>query len=118
MNEENKNTITYDENWQSVTNSEYPQITEPENEEDESIVLKDKKTKAHKDSTKQYLITIQLVVCIIIALLAFMLKSFGGEFYTMAQDWYYSQLNNSAIFDDSKNFSLNELFDSATKDEV
>lgn len=118
MNEENKNSITYDENWQSITKSEYPQITEPENEKEENPSLEKKKQKNHKDSPKQYLITIQLVVCIIIALLAFMLKSFGGEFYTMAHDWYYSELNNSAIFDDNKSFSLSELFGTATQDEA
>lgn len=118
MSEENKNTITYDENWQSVTESEYPQISEPENEEENDDIRLNKKSKPPKDSPKQYLITIQLVACIIIALVAFLLKSFGGEIYTVAHDWYYSQLNDSAIFEDNQNYDLNEIFGISTQDEV
>lgn len=117
MNEENKNSITYDEGWESVTNCEYPVVGSAnleENEENE----KQKEKKNKDNSPKQLLITIQLILCILIALAALVIKSIGGDFYAQAREKYYSSLNNSAIFDDSDNFNLNKLFGSATQDEV
>lgn len=118
MNEENKNSITYDEGWESVTNREYPVVgtTNTEINDDESIKLKEQKKK--ENSPKQLLITIQLIICILIALAALLIKSFGGDFYASAREVYYSNLNNSAIFDNSDNFNLNKLFSSATQDEI
>lgn len=118
MNEENKNSITYDEGWESVTNCEYPVVGTANTEinDDESIKLKEQKKK--ESSPKQLLITIQLIICILIALAALLIKSFGGDFYASAREIYYSNLNNSAIFDNSDNFNLNKLFSSATKDEI
>ncbi len=116
MSEENRNQITYDENWQSVSYAEYPVIAQSESEEPK---LKDeKKIKQKNDSSKQLLITIQLIICIIIALTAFVVKSFGGEFYNLSREWYYSNLNESAIFDDRNDFNLDNIFSLATEDEV
>ena len=40
MNEENKNSITYDEGWESVTNCEYPVVCSANLEEnDENIKI-------------------------------------------------------------------------------
>lgn len=115
MNEENKNSITYDEGWESVTNCEYPVVgsaTPEENEE--NVKQKEKK----KNSAKQLLITIQLIICILVALAALVIKTIGGDFYALAREMYYSSLNNSAIFDNYDNFKLNKLFGSSTQDEV
>ena len=61
----------------------------------------------------------QLIICILIALIAFIIKSFGGELYAVAREWYYSQLNNSVIFDDKNgNFNLSEIFGNSTEDEI
>lgn len=117
MNEENKNSITYDEGWESVTNCEYPVVGSAnleENEENE----KQKEKKNKDNSPKQLLITIQLILCILIALAALVIKSIGGDFYASAREMYYSSLNNSAIFDNSDNFNLNKLFGTATQDEA
>lgn len=110
MSEENRNQITYDENWQTVSCSEYPVIAQSEKEEP--------KLKQKNDSPKQLLITIQLILCIIIALTAFVIKSFGGNFYNLSREWYYSNLNDSAIFDDRDEFNLDKIFTLATEDEV
>lgn len=115
MNEENKNSITYDEGWESVTNCEYPVVGSANLEENEENVTQKKKK---DNSTKQLLITIQLIVCILIALAALVIKTIGGDFYAQAREMYYSSLNNSAIFDNSDNFNLNKLFGSSTQDEV
>lgn len=116
MNEENKNTITYDDNWKSVTKTEYPVVYSSKNEEQN---LKSYEKKKSKDkSSKQLLITIQLIICIIIALAAFILKGIGGNAYAAVHDWYYTNLNNSAIFETSEEFGLNNILNMATKDEI
>lgn len=122
MNEENKSSITYDEGWKNVADTEYPHIVSEYSEEidenynsDEEINnISDKK----KDSPKQLLITIQLILCIIAALAAFALKSIGGEVYETARQWYYNNLNSSVIFDDSQNFDFSSIFGVSTQDEA
>lgn len=117
MNEENKNSITYDEGWESVTNCEYPVVGSADLEENDDNV--NQKVKKKKDtSPKQFLITIQLIVCILIALVALAIKTIGGDVYAAAREMYYSSLNNSAIFDNSDNFDLNKLFGYSTQDEI
>lgn len=120
MNEENRNSITYDEGWESVTNCEYPVVgsVNLEENEDNDENVKQTTPKKKDNSPKQLLITIQLIVCILIALAALVIKTIGGDFYASAREMYYSSLNNSAIFDNSDNFDLNKLFSSATKDEI
>ena len=111
MNEEKRNEITYDENWQNVSYAEYPVTVKKNKDEDKMIEKK-------VDSPKQLLITIQLLVCIIIILVAFIIKSFGGELYKNTNEWYYSNLNSSAIFDNTNEISLEEFFQGSTEDEV
>ena len=122
MNEENKSSISYDEGRKSVSDAEYPQfISENDSEADEIINPDDEKTnvaKKKKDNPKQLLITVQLVLCILAVLAAFALKGIGGEIYEAARDWYYTNLNSSAIFDENKNFDFNSIFGAATKDEA
>lgn len=121
MNEENKNSITYDEGWQNVSKSEYPVTAShnySENEDKETSNQNLPNKRKAKNSPKQLLITIQLILCILIALAALVIKSIGGNFYSAAQKLYYSNLNNSAIFDNSTDFNLKKLFGTATKDEV
>lgn len=38
-------------------------------------------------------------MCIILAIVAFVIKNIGGEFYENAREIYYSNLNNSVIID-------------------
>ncbi len=117
--DENKNRITYDEGWQSATNYEYPKTSEIDDDEyeieEQTESIREKKK---KDSPKQLLITIQLIVCLIIALAAFIIKGVGGDLYAAAREWYYTNLNNSVIFDGNNDFDLNSLFGASTKDEV
>jgi len=116
MSEENRNQITYDENWQTVSYAEYPVTAQSENVESE--IIEEKKLNKKSDSAKQILLTIQLIVCILIALTAFVIKSLGGEFYNISREWYYSNINESAIFDDRNEFNLDNIFSLATEDEV
>ena len=115
----NRNTSTYDDDWKSVSYSEYPKTTEDfeVNEEDAKSSLSEKST-AKKDSPRQLVITVQLVCCILVALAAFLLNLFGGNVYAATRDWYYSNLEKSVIFDTGDNkIDLSNLF-GATSDEV
>jgi len=115
----NRNTITYDDDWKSESYSEYPKTTEDfDSSEEEEKSLSPEKNIAKKDSPKQLVITIQLVCCIIIALAAFLLNLFGGEVYAATREWYYSNLEKSVVFDTGDNkIDLSNLF-TATSDEV
>lgn len=121
MNEENnRNTITYDEDWKTVSSSEYPKryAYDGENEEDEPV-KEEKRKKPKKDGQKHLLITIQLIACLVIALFAFLLKFFGGEVYQTAREWYYTELNRSVISDsDGENYILNLPVGNSTSDEA
>ena len=107
--------IVYDENWQSVTTPEYPALSSgeespsrmPENPEPKPLNL-----------PKQYLLTFQLVICVLAGIAAFALKSIGGETYEKIRDWYYSELNNTVIFDNNSGFDLNLLLGRTTPDEA
>ena len=118
-NNDNRNTITYDDDWKSVSYSEYPKTTEDfDSSEEEEKSLSSEKNIAKKDSPKQLVITIQLVCCILIALAAFLLNLFGGEVYAATREWYYSNLEKSVVFDTGDNkINLSNLF-TATSDEV
>ena len=115
----NRNTITYDDDWKSVSYSEYPKTTEDfDSSEEEEKSLSPEKNIAKKNSPKQLVITIQLVCCILIALAAFLLNLFGGEVYAATREWYYSNLEKSVVFDTGDNkIDLSNLF-TATSDEV
>lgn len=115
----NRNTITYDDDWKSVSYSEYPKTTEDfEVDEENAKPTLSEKSIAKKDSPRQLVITVQLVCCILVALTAFLLNLFGGEVYAATRDWYYSNLEKSVIFDTGNNkIDLSNLF-SATSDEV
>ena len=118
-NNNNINTITYDDDWKSVSYSEYPKTTEDfDSSEEEEKSLSSEKNIAKKDSPKQLVITVQLVCCILIALAAFLLNLFGGEVYAATREWYYSNLEKSVVFDTGDNkIDLSNLF-GATSDEV
>lgn len=121
MSEENKNSITYDEGWQSVSEAEYPRRVSVDNEVYEEEYNSDEENNIpnrKKDSPKQLLVMIQLVICLIAVLAALALKSIGGEVYETAREWYYTNLNSSAIFDESQNFDFNSIFGAATQDEA
>ena len=107
--------ILYDENWQNVTSPEYPVLSERE----ESDVQKPENPEPKPiNIPKQYLLTLQLVICVLAGIGAFALKSIGGETYETIRDWYYTELNNTAIFEGNSGFDLNLLLGRATPDEA
>lgn len=122
MQEERKDYIVYDDGWQNISTPEYPSIaddyTEEQTDGEDNKKAEKHKTKKEK-SSRQLVAGFQLILCILFALAGFILKSFGGEMYKTARDWYYSTLNNSVIYE-GKDIRLdtNNLFGESTADEV
>lgn len=125
MSEENRSTITYDDNWKNVSETEYANTYDYSEEKSElyennfdksNSEQEPQKFKKQKDDTHQYLITIQLIICILIAIIAFFLKNSDSEVYHTAKEWYFSNLNNSVIFENNK-FDLKSMLGLSTKDE-
>lgn len=116
--EERKNQITYDENWQTVSEPEYPAVIAPENwdEPTEAEPVREK-TKRAFHSPKQPVLTLQLIICLLLGLAAFAVKGLGGEVYAKTRAWYYQNLNDTAIFDGSKQWDFQRFF-TATADEA
>lgn len=110
--EENRSTITYDENWQSVSEPETPVIVSSEETEAQALPPNTRKAAA----PRQLLLTIQLALCILLAAAAFALKNIGGEVYEAARAWYETHLNDTLMFDGSG--GLEALLPAATADEA
>lgn len=110
--------ILYDENWQSVTSPEYPVLNEREETPAQKPETPENPEPKPVNIPKQYLLTFQLVVCILAGIGAFALKSIGGDTYENIRDWYYSELNNTAVFDNNSGFDLNLLLGRSTPDEA
>lgn len=105
---EERSTITYDENWQSVSVPETPPIISHTEEAEEGPVRRG-------EPPRHLLLTLQLVACVLLAAAAFALKGIGGEVYEKVHAWYTEQLNATVLFDGSHGFE--GLF-SATADEA
>ncbi len=67
--------------------------------EENNLVDIDKNIIPEINIKKENVLTLQLVVCILIAVSAFLIKSFGGETYEKIRQWYFNQMNNSIIID-------------------
>ncbi len=50
-----------------------------------------------KEVTPQPVIKLQFLLAVIILIVAFVLKNYGGNLYTTVSDWYFSNLNNSLV---------------------
>lgn len=120
-----QNEITYDKDWQNVSTPEYPQIVSREEEQIENendFTESPKKQKKKRDTPRQLLIIIQLIVCLLICLCAYVLKNIGGDLYNTLHSWYEAELNNEVIAEGMlNNIDLSEILNtnnSATNDEV
>ena len=52
-----------------------------------------------RNSPREAVLVFQLALCILLAIAAYVIKSFGGEVYENVKEFYYSNLNNSIIVD-------------------
>lgn len=110
--EENNNSVVYEENWQQVSEPEYCVINDTGDEEDTH-----EQQSVRKRANHPLLLTIRLIICLLIAAAAFVIKSIGGDFYDNALKLYHSQLAQSAVYDGKRQYDLSYLFTKATADE-
>lgn len=126
--EDNRNDrIIYDEGWQKVST---PQVvipvadeekTETENTET-SEKAKDKKKTEHRFPA---LITIQLVICIMIAVVVYTLKFIDSDVFSTLSGWYHDMSEVTLVPNSTfENFDLSSYLPatndqlSSTKDEI
>ena len=97
--------IEYDDQWQSVQSVkaesiaydyDYDDYNDDREEDEKNSVVREKVEKL-KIRSAQPVIKLQLILCIIIALLAFAFKAFGGDLFSYAYDWYKTNLNNPVV---------------------
>lgn len=113
--EENKNSITYDENWQQVSKPVY--VTSRADESDEQPDS-EPVSRGRRRSRMPLLLTVQLALCLLMAAATFAVKGIGGDPYKQVSRWYRSRLNSVAIFDGRQSLDLSRLFSGATADEL
>lgn len=122
MEEFRKDEITYDEDWQCF---DEPVVSE-QKQIDNSDVESDKKPENNKPK-KMFpaLITIQLVVCLVIAFLVFMLKAMNSQTYAQFCDWYNELMSDTLLSNSTfEDIDLSQYFEattdqvSATNDEI
>ncbi|HHZ05199.1 MAG TPA: hypothetical protein GX401_00185 [Clostridiales bacterium] len=105
MDDNRYDSIEYDDNWQSVTTitPDYEDYSDAEYSDNEYVGNKSyeqvNKNKNKKHSRSQLLIKIQLFLCILTAVTAFALKSYGGELYQRANQWYTQQMASSLVIE-------------------
>ena len=88
MSEIKRNEIIYEEGWRD--NSVHPDV------EDDTVVSTEN-TEEKSDGSKPLLISIQLIVCLLIALVLFLLKSMGSGYYNAFMDYYHEELEKPVV---------------------
>lgn len=99
--------IEYSDDWESVpvvraepvsTYSEYDDLQNDEMLEQEIYKRAIKKEKKKKENQNpQPVLKLQIILALLLLATAFLLKSFGGDIYTIAKEWYFTNLNNSIV---------------------
>ena len=116
--EERQNQITYDENWQSVSEPEYPAVVSPGDwSEPQEPAHEQEHTNRGFHAPKQPVLTMQLIICLLLGLAAFAVKGLGGVAYAQTRAWYYHNLNDTAVFDGARQWDFQRFF-TATADEA
>ena len=110
---EDLNRITYDENWQSVSEPETAVVSMPQEDGEDDY---SPQPRQRRSFSRQPVLTLQLVLCVLLGIAAFVFSGFGGEAYDAAHDIYVSMLNDTAIFDRVRSFDAAELI--STADEI
>ena len=126
-NEFKQNEIIYDEGWQSVSTPEYPRTLndfdeETYNEEEIQEEFEEeeqaRKPKKKRDTPIQLLMIIQLILCLLVCVAAYILKNVGGDLYNTVHSWYETQLTDELTAEDIiKDTDLTKLL-TATNDEA
>ncbi len=94
MNNNRLDDITYDENWLSFDEPlDLPENTDEYKVEQEQHKKPDKK----KEGTFPTLIGIQLLICLAIAFVIFILKSMDSDVYNKISDFYNDRMRSTLV---------------------
>ena len=103
---DNPDNISYDEGWKNAY--------EPLRYESADIAQAQpkKSTKKKRSYPFPLLISIQIIICLLIVLSAFVIKQIGGELYRTVKSEFNKNINNEIILKDSfESFTLNTVSD-------
>lgn len=102
---DNLNTISYDEGWKDAYTPVH-HISRPEQEEQINPVKEKKKV----NIGIPLLTIVQLIICLIAVIAAYGIKTFGGDLYKTVHNWYYEQMSDEIIMNESfETFSLDSI---------
>lgn len=121
--------IIYEKGWQKISTAEVitPVVDDKKQDEETSEIIEKtekKKKKQKKPFSFPALISIQLVLCIIIAVVVLSLKLMGSQAFSLISDWYYDMSDIKLVPNEAfEKIDLSEYFSStldqaATNDEV
>ena len=110
---EKKNEIVYDEGFAR------PSKTVIQKDEEEPIPVDEQEKPKEPNGFKPLLISVQLLFCLLSALLLFLLKSMGSDLYDRFEAWYNEEMNkpliSQSMFDQA---DLSAFLSPASVDEV
>ncbi len=96
----------------TVNNDEWTPVFDPVHYEPDARDTKEtEKNKPEKKHTsKPLLMTVQIILCMLIMLTLYGIKTFGKDLFKEIDKWYQTNLNNEIIITENfDNFSLDEL---------
>ncbi len=118
MQDNRKDEILYDEDWLSVDTPVFVDESFEKSDSTESDEKTHNRKSAEKKRSFPALVTIQLVVCLIIAFAVFMLKAMNSQTYKDFCDWYNEQMQDTLLSNSAfENIDLSQ-FVKATTDQV
>ena len=94
MQEYRKDEIIYDEDWKRFDEPSKAVVVDTNEDITSENREADKKAKEKRPVS---LITIQLIICIIIVFVIFMLKSMDSDTYKNLSNWYNEQMRNTLV---------------------
>lgn len=103
---DNLSSISYEDGWKNASN---PVRYEKSTDKQDNQVQKEVKK---KPTGRPLLTIIQIVLCFLIVLAAYIIKLFGNDLYKNVKSFYQTQLNNEIIMNPYEN-DLNNLFNAA-----
>ena len=95
---DNLNNISYADGWKKASNPVV--ITE---KEQTNTSEQTEKTSPKKKTAKPALTLLQISICLLIILAAYLLKLFGGDVYKNVKDYYEAEINNEIILNPYEN---------------
>lgn len=109
MNENQHSEIIYEEGWRENAQVNLPTDTEHE------VPLDEKPPEPDEPKSRPYLITAQLILCLLLALFLFLLKSMDSELYRGFMTFYRAELRKPIVTQQVFDSVDESLFGNLTK---